>query len=197
MHFMLDCPCFDLILPSSDFYTTLLTCFAPFYCRKNRFPSNVDDFGKDLTAACSEAGALSVATRKNISDNAKKFEEYMTKLGKALGHQMTYEVDWAEVAVLAEAKGRTDRAADCIGYYLEALASNFTKLASEEMIKEAIAEACEKKVVTFKFVEKADSSWKSSYNRLDFVDGAIVISIPKGNFVSNVDDIGRDAADRL
>jgi len=165
---------------------------------EGRFCSNVSYTGDNLSKACSGDGPMTVATRKNIKDSEPARKKALTRIQKATGIEFEVEVDWAVLAEVAKVRGYEDRVGEIIySWYLEGLASNLESLCKDDMCKEAVQEACAKKVITFTLVEPEELE-SGAYQQVKFSDdGALVISSSKERFCSNVSYTGSDIMSRL
>jgi hypothetical protein len=163
----------------------------------DRFCSNVSNTGNDLSKACSGEGGMSVATRKNIKDEEKNRKKNLTRIQKATGLEFDLDVDWFVFAELAKERGYEDRIGEIIfNWYLDGLAGNLESLCKDDMCKEAVAEAAHKKVIAFQII--SDDDMESKYSKCTFSDdGALVISVSKERFCSNVSNCGQDIESRL
>ena len=167
---------------------------------KIRFCSNVSAAGDDLTKTCSGDSPLTVATRKNISDQEKNRVKNIGRINKAVGVEFETEIDWVVFAAGAKARGYEDRAAEILyDWYFAALASSLEKLCADSMSKEAVQESCEKKVISFTIYDGATSDLLNSscYSQCTFEDGVLKVLIPKDRLCSNVGETGSDIESRL
>lgn len=162
---------------------------------KECFISNTGEIGKDLSVTCSGDSVMNVATRKNIQDFEGKRDENLARINKAVGLEFSLDIDWVPFAKLLSA---TQAYKDRIGWmiyeaYLESLADNLETLCKDEMSKEAVQEACDKKTIRFAL----DENLERGYGDCTFVDGVLTLSFPPARFGSNVGIIGQDIASRL
>jgi hypothetical protein len=161
-----------------------------------RFCSNVSNTGDNLSKACSGDSPMSVATRKNISDNEATRKKMMTRITKATGIEYELEVDWVALAAAAKERGYEDRVGEIVyNWYLDGLASNLERLCKDDMCKEAVAEACEKKVIAFQLVSNDDM--ESNYQKCLFNDGVLQVQTSVEKFCSNTSNTGSDIESRL
>lgn len=162
--------------------------------RKSCFCSNVSECGDDLSKTCSGDSGLSVATRKNIQDNEPARKTNLGRINKAVGIEFELEHDWVALAKVAAERGYEDRVGEIIyDWYLSSLAGNLESLCKDDMSKEAVAEACEKKTIAFVLAP----SGTSGYGACTFVDGVLTASLPVDNFCSNVSELGKDIESQL
>ena len=167
---------------------------------KDRFCSNVSCAGEDLTKTCSGDSPLSVATRKNIADQEKLRVKNMGRINKAVGFEFETEIDWVSFAAGAKARGYEDRVGEILyDWYFAALASSLERLCADNMSKEAVQEACEKKVIAFTLYNgpQEDLLNSSCYSQTTFEDGVLKVLIPQDRLCSNVSDTGSDIESRL
>lgn len=164
---------------------------------KERFCSNVDHAGQDLSKTCSAgSGVMTVACRKNIQDAEGDRKKNMDRINKATGITFELEIDWPLWAQVAADRDYTDRVGEIMyGWYLDPLAYNLEKLCKDDMTKEAIVEACTKKTITFKVVP--DSEMSGIYSKVTFDDGVLTVSLSKERYCANVDSVGTDIESRL
>lgn len=128
------------------------------------------------------AKKIPLAARKSIRDNfdsyIPKFEQDTTKL---LGEPWTMEVDWAELLDSCGTERNwmsEDPGAAVQSYFSNAIdqLKYLTKDGTDDMIKEGLAEAAPKKIMSV----KADPDLKGIYG-CAFEDGKLFIVFKKGN----------------
>jgi hypothetical protein len=164
---------------------------------KERFISNTSNAGDNLSKACSGDSPMSVATRKNIKDNETSRKKNLTRIQKATGVEFEIEIDWVPFAAAAKDRGYEDRIGEVIyNWYLDGLADNLERLCKDEMCKEAVAEACGKKVIAFTLI--SNDEMEGTYQKCTFSDdGALVVSTSVEKFCSNTSNTGSDIESRL
>jgi hypothetical protein len=161
-----------------------------------RFCSNTSNTGDNLSKACSGDSPMSVATRKNIKDQEVARKKNLTRIQKATGLEFELEVDWVAFAAAAKERGYEDRVGEVIyNWYLDGLASNLESLCKDEMCKEAVGEACEKKVITFQLI--SNDEMEGNYQKCTFNDGVLVVQTSVERFCSNTSNTGSDIESRL
>lgn len=162
--------------------------------RKSYFCSNVSQCGEDLSKTCSDDSGLNVATRKNIKDAESNRKTNLDRINKAVGIEFELDHDWVALAKAAADRGYEDRVGEIIfNWYLGGLADNLERLCKDDMSKEAVAEACEKKTIAFVLAPKGTSG----YGACTFVDGVLTVTLPVDNFCSNVGELGKDIESQL
>jgi nitrate reductase NapAB chaperone NapD len=163
-----------------------------------RFMTNTSQCGggAHLAEACSGDGPLTVLARKNISDKLPDRKKHLTRIQKATGIEFDIEVDWAAWSAAVAAKGYKDRVGDIVNNYLEGLASNLEKLCKDDMCKEAVVEACAKKVIGFAIIPNEQLG--SAYQMCTFTeDGVLTISTSLERIPTNTSNTGSDIQSRL
>jgi len=162
----------------------------------DNFCSNVDNLGGDLSKTCSGGGPLSLVQRKNIADYNHKLQSNLADIKESTGIDFDVEIDWADIV---KQMGSTNSYVDRVGesfydWYLTALARNLKRLCADELGKEAFAERCgPKKTIQFRVIDKAPKQFEGKYVWTEIPsDGTLLLTIPKNNVCSNVDNCGTD-----
>ena len=156
--------------------------------------------GRELAEACSDGGPLNVAARKNIKDKAAVREKHLARISKATGVDFDVEVDWGDWrAALPTDYARDNVGTTVYGEYLDALASNIEKLCKDDMCKEALVEACGKKMIHFRIVPQAQlGPAVSKCHSVTFSeDGTMIVATSDDNIGKDVHNVGNDMQSHL
>lgn len=159
------------------------------------FISNTGEIGKDLSVTCSGDAVMTVATRKNIKDFEAQRDANLGRINKAVGLEFSLDIDWVPFAKKLSTQSAYANRVGWMMYdaYLDGLATNLEALCKDDMSKEAVAEACEKKTIHFVLDEQLDRG----YGNCTFDDGVLTVTLPASRFGSNVGILGQDIASRL
>lgn len=162
----------------------------------SRFCSNTSNTGSDLSKACSGDGPMTVATRKNISDQDKKRAAHLKTIMTASGIQFEVEVDWVVAAETAKTKGYTDRVGEIIyDWYLGGLAGSVTSYCKDAIQKESFVESFgERKQIVFVIDATPVEGHEKDYQFTANNGGVLEIHIPTERMCSNCSNTGSDLA---
>lgn len=110
-----------------------------------------------------------------------------------MGLEFQVEQDWVAMAKASAERGYADRVGEVINkWYLGGLADQLEALCKDEMSKEAVADACDKKTISFVL-----TPGKDGYGACTFVDGVLTATLPIENFCNNARNLGKDIESRL
>ena len=156
---------------------------------KAKFGTNANQLGKDLLQTCSGDAGLSIASRKNIRDAQVHLDKNIAQLEKASGVQFEVLIDWGTFAPVAKERKFEAHVGDLVyKQYLGAIASHAETLCKDSMGKEAFAEACSKKTISFVLAAPKTEG----YGKVTFEDGVLVVTLPAERFGTNCQHLGKD-----
>lgn len=163
--------------------------------KSNGWISGAYQIGKDLLTTCSGDAQLSISLRKNLRDFESHRVKNLGRISKAVGIDFELETpdfpSWFEVATPRNV--HDDLGQMFYDWYLGGLADNLEKLCKDDMCKEAVAEACTKKMIKFVLGPKE----QKGYGSCTFPDGVLVITLPPNNLPANVGELGKDIESQL
>lgn len=143
---------------------------------KTMFCSYASQCGADLAKVCSGDDVLGLVIRKNIRDSQHSRDANLERLKTAVGIPFELEVDWIPLAKAIKGEQYEERLGEVIhAWHLNGLADNLEKLCQDDLSKEAVAEACSKKKISFVL----DTTGKIEEAACAFVDGVLTITLPQ------------------
>jgi len=154
--------------------------------------SNLSEVGKkaNKTMTLTTGAGLPPALAKSVADHEPKIKKALEGLSGKGGVTASFTPNWNEIdaAITAGDKNFKDRSPEVVLRWLEAILKEITKVAADDLVKEALQDKC-KGVIA---IHADDKLAKSS--DVDFADGKMLIKF-KG--ISNIDEMGKGIEKKL
>jgi len=152
--------------------------------KKEKVATNVDQIGSKIEEVLTFS-TLPLVVSKNIRDNWEKKEpELLAKLKTATGVDWKFDINFQKFhADIAD--DRKAQVGGVVFWSMEGLVNNLVKKAKDDMVKEALVEACPNHVIAYYIGET-----KSTYHEVLIKDGGIHVVVKKDKAATNVDQIG-------
>lgn len=168
-----------------------------------KWPTNVVQMRSGLLetfsglAGHAEGTVLSLATRVDISKNAKAIQDSLDELEKASGVKMEVEVDYLALlnSVVPAKRKQAQELGMFVLRYIKCLVKECVRAVKDDLNKEAFTELCKNKKIKFHIFEDVASYEKAApklggvYGRGRVVDGDLVVELNNTNFFTNVETI--------
>jgi len=135
------------------------------------------------------AAKLPLTVRKNIRDNwESKSADLIGTLNSATGVTWTFNINFDYLYAKADPSLYCkENIGGAAFWVMEGLVGNLVSKVSDEMVKEALLDACPKKTLTLTLGEI-----KKSYFDVRIEDGGILVVYKPDNLGTNVSDVGSD-----
>jgi len=145
--------------------------------------------------------SLPLVLRKNIRDTTPKLQEHLAAIQEVTGVEWMFEVDFGAVKAGLEAVKNvsySDRLGEIIqDSYLSGLTANIKNFCKDMLLKEALLEGADKKVIRFTLVKEDPKAKETYYVRTRLNEGILEITVPDAKFAYNTAETGRDLMNSL
>jgi hypothetical protein len=127
-----------------------------------------------VATSAAPAGKLPLKTAQNVKQTEEARAELLASLQEVLGLavEVTLDIDWAELAAAADARGYNNRVGECVNTYLTSLRDNLKKHAQVEMVRDNLAAAWTTGVIKHELNDK-----KQTYCGAVIEDGDLIMQV--------------------
>jgi len=154
--------------------------------------SNLGEVGKkaNKTMTLTTSGGLPPDLAKSVAENAAAIKASLDGLSAKGGVTVSFNPNWNEIdaAVTAGDGNFKDRSPEVVSRWLAAILSSVTKIAADDMVKEALQDKWKGEIVI-----AADANIARSHD-VDFDGGKMLVKF-KG--ISNIDEMGNGIETKL